>query len=269
MRGRLGAAPASSQLMELMDAPEPEATNDGPYLYRDGAIGNQPSDSNRLLSSLVGVPAISIYLQRYWRGSLSGIGSGARIDYASVSRIGKWPIGVDLSVVPAGARYPVRYELSVLVSRAPNAPVLGPIFGLSLEIGPNTIAMMSNTSTAMVGMSIESESAINAGRWTVHYRLLRLGALVSVDTGIDVAAVPQLLGLRYEHALVPSLTALIDGAPVVGLSGLANVPDGTSPTGSSTQKIGVGQNNIASVAGQQDRWAQARMTVAKLAGYPG
>jgi hypothetical protein len=266
MRGRLGAIAASNLLLEYHDATTEESSNAGGVDFRGGQLGNQPADTNRLLSSVVGLPAAIILQGRVWRGKLSAVGSGGQFDLTTVGRVAKWPLGVDLSLTPPAARYATRYEFSVLALRR---AIGAQRFGLTLEVGPNTLTILSNTTNAMVGMSIESESAVNAGRWTVYWRQARLGALLTFDTGIaPVVDVANLLGLRYDHQLVPTMSALIDGGVVMTLTGIGQVPDASTPTGSVTQKLGIGQQNIINLAGQTDLWTEPRFTMSKLAGYP-
>lgn len=268
MKGRLGSAVASATLLEMMDSSTEELSNAGPVRIGGGQIGNQPADSNRLLSSVVGLPSAFALQGRIWRGRLSAVGSGGQFDYTGVGRSAKWPLGVDLSLVPSAARYPARYEFSVLAMRR-QVPGGGQRFGLTFEHGPNTITIFSNTTNEMVGMSIESESAVNGGRWTVYWRQARLGALLSFDTGImPVVDVPNLLGLRYDHQLVPTLSALINGGAVMTLTGIGTVPNASSATGSAIQRVGIGQQNLINLAGQTDLWTEPRLRISKLAGYP-
>jgi hypothetical protein len=268
MRGRLGPGIASTTLLELVDATSEERTNAGPVAFRGGQLGNQPNDSNRLLSTVVGLPTTFTVQSRIWRGRLSSVGSGGQFDHTGTGRLSRWPVGVDLSLIPTAGRYPARYEFSVLVMRSP-VPDGGQRFGLTYNVGPNSVTIMSNATNAEIGMSIESEAAVNAGRWTVYHRQAAGGLLVSFDTGIaPLAGVPHLLGLRYEHQLVPTMSALIDGAPIFTLTGLGQVPDASTPTGSSNQKISIGQQNIINLAGQTDMWSEPRLLISRLAGYP-
>lgn len=171
----------------------------------------------------------------------------------------RWPIGRDNSGDPVSANRPLRWIHEVeLVRTGPIVNVTGYGYGFR---GSNLLTALSTS----LGITVESLTAINGGRWTVFCRQVNGGALtVSLDTGI-AGTTRVFLRWEYEDTRAPLLRLRINGQVILTLTGLANLPQ---PTAAQILYPGFvqGDGTLTGV-GQVDRCYNARWRVEIMPGY--
>lgn len=172
-----------------------------------------------------------------------------------------FPLGEDMSLEPATARYSLRHQYEAVIFRTTPLIALAPLaFGYVVNAGQ---AELSDITT--VGYEIVSRSDVNGGRWTVRARFANAGALQIVqDTGIDPAVTPTIHAeLRYDHALTPRLSVWINGTEYGVLSGLASIPVVSTAT---LHSWGIVQGlSAGGGVGQIDRYRQCRARITEIA----
>jgi hypothetical protein len=253
--------------LDMIDYTTPMAGDINSRARGSGRLNGAPASfAGNITNTNVGAPNTTTIFARQWSGGLTIAAATLRAGQymSALTRTPWWPMGMDWTGFPISARtrLNLRFRFVMLLQR--QVAILGDgRFGCCLNFSVTAGGgLVTEDAATCVGVEVSSKPSVNAGRYTAWWRTTSGGALnAGVDLGVTPDGTFQSFGFQYDSG-TRVLAILVAGTPTVVVPD-AQVPNPTSHAGNPSQFLGAYQYN-GGVAGQQDRWGQARLSVAQV-----